>query len=129
MNLPRTLNNWTSLIGAVIASVSFFLILFLIAVSLFIEVTSTYLGLVIYIILPIFLVTGLVLIPIGMAGKRRRMRKSGDTSRGRWPEINLNLKQHRTAFSIFILTSVLFIFLSAVGTYEAFHYTESTEFC
>ena len=75
MKLPSTLYNWTSVIGAVIAIISLFMIVFLIAISLFIEVTSSYLGIVIYIILPIFLILGLILIPIGMVRRRRRMRQ------------------------------------------------------
>lgn len=105
------------------------MILFLIAVSLFIEVTSSYLGLVIYIILPVFLVLGLLLIPIGMFRQRKRIRKSTDPNASKWPNINLNIRQHRNAFTIFIISTTIFLFFSAVGTYEAFHFTESTEFC
>ncbi len=130
MKLPRAYYNWVSLIGAVIAGISFFMILFLIAVSLFIEVTSSYLGLVIYIILPIFLLIGLILIPIGMTRQRKRIRNSANPeSAMKWPHINLNIRQHRNAFTIFLISTVVFLFFSAIGTYEAFHFTESTEFC
>ncbi|HEC44205.1 MAG TPA: cytochrome C [Bacteroides sp.] len=129
MKLPRTLYNWTSLIGAVIAAISLFMIVFLLAVSFFIEVTSSYLGLVIYIILPIFLIMGLVIIPIGMIQRRKRLRRYEDPDKDRWPQINLNLRQHRNAFGIFAITTTAFLFLSAIGTYEAFHFTESVEFC
>jgi len=106
------------------------MILFLIVVSLFIEVTNSYLGLVIYIILPVFLLIGLILIPAGMVRQRRRMRRSSDPeSAMKWPNINLNLRQHRNAFSIFLVSTTVFLFFSAVGTYEAFHFTDSTEFC
>ena len=30
---------------------------------------------------------------------------------------------------IFITGTIIFLFISAIGSYEAFHYTESTEFC
>jgi hypothetical protein len=129
MKLPSNLYNWTSVIGAVIAIISLFMIIFLMFVSLFVEVTSSYLGIVIYIILPIFLVLGLILIPLGMARKRRRMRRSDQTGLPRWPRVDLNLKQHRNAFMIFVISSTAFLFLSAIGTYEAFHYSESVEFC
>ena len=129
MKLPSSLYNWTSVIGAVIAIIALFMIVFLITVSFFIEVTSSYLGIVIYIILPIFLILGLILIPIGMVRRRRRMRKQNQTGLSRWPQVNLNLKQHRNAFIIFVISSTAFLFLSAIGTYEAFHYSESVEFC
>lgn len=129
MKLPSSLYNWTSVIGAVIAIIALFMIVFLITVSFFIEVTSSYLGIVIYIILPIFLILGLILIPIGMVRRRRRMRKQSHIGLSRWPQVNLNLRQHRNAFLIFVISSTAFLFLSAIGTYEAFHYSESVEFC
>jgi nitrate/TMAO reductase-like tetraheme cytochrome c subunit len=129
MKLPKSVYNWTSVIGAVIAIVSLFMIVFLIVVSIFVHVTSSYLGIVIYIILPVFLILGLVLIPIGMLRKRKRMRQLDETAIPRWPRVDLNMKQHRNAFYIFVISSTAFLFLSAVGTYEAFHFTESVEFC
>jgi nitrate/TMAO reductase-like tetraheme cytochrome c subunit len=129
MKLPRSYYNWTSIIGSVIALINLFMIVFLLAISFFVEVTSSYLGLVIYIILPIFLVMGLILIPIGMARRTRRIRRKKEISKEPWPKVNLNIRQHRNAFMIFVISTTAFLFLSAVGTYEAFHFTESTEFC
>ena len=111
MKLPSALYNWTSVIGAVIAIIALFMIVFLIAISLFFEVTSSYLGIVIYIILPIFLILGLILIPIGMVRRRRRMRRLNDPGTSRWPQVNLNLKQHRNAFLIFVVSSTALLFL------------------
>lgn len=45
------------------------------------------------------------------------------------PFIDLNRKDHRNAFLIFAAGTTIFLFISALGSYEAFHYTESTEFC
>ncbi len=129
MKLPKSYYNWTSIIGTVVATISLFMIVFLITISIFVEVTSSYLGLVIYIVLPIFLVLGLILIPIGMLRRLRRMKRKVEEPGQRWPQVNLNIRQHRNAFVIFLISTTAFLFLSAVGTYEAFHYTESTEFC
>ena len=129
MKLPRSFYNWTTLIGTVIAVIALFMIVFLIFVSFFIEVTSSYLGLVIYIVLPIFLVTGLILIPVGMMRKVRLLRREVVSGGRSWPKVDLNIRQHRNAFIIFIISTTMFLFLSAIGTYEAFHFTESTEFC
>ncbi len=129
MKLPQSYYNWTSIIGTVIAVIALFMIVFLIFISFFVEVTSSYLGLVIYIVLPIFLVTGLILIPIGMVRRARRLRKQAKKDIYRWPKVDLNIRQHRNAFFIFLISTTAFLFLSAIGTYEAFHFTESTEFC
>lgn len=123
--LPSSTYNWISLTGAVIALISLFMIVFLFAISYFLDRGGSYLGLVIYILLPAFLIVGLVLIPIGMI-KNLRKKKDPDI---KFLLIDLNQLSHRNAFMIFISGTVLFLFLSAIGSYEAFHYTESTEFC
>ncbi|MDZ7743037.1 MAG: NapC/NirT family cytochrome c [Bacteroidota bacterium] len=129
MKLPHSYNNWLSLIGSVIAIISLFMIGFLFVVSVILDQGSSYLGLFTYIILPVFLIIGLLLIPIGMWRKIRRERKSGQVYEKKWPRIDFNESKQRRATVIFGLGSVLFLLLSAIGSYEAFHYTESVEFC
>jgi len=46
-----------------------------------------------------------------------------------WPSIDFNESRHRNAFIIFSVGSTVFLLLSAVGSYEAFHYSESVQFC
>ena len=125
LRLPPSSQNWISLIGATIALISLFMIIFLLAVTVVLEQRAAYLGLVIYILLPAVMVTGLLLIPIGMwLNMRKRVAKKG-TKTG-WPIINLNDIHHRNAFFVFSVGTAVFLFLSAVGSYEAFHYTESS---
>jgi len=123
--LPSSTYNWISLTGAVIALISLFMIIFLFAISYFLDRGGSYLGLVIYILLPSFLIVGLILIPIGMI-KNFKKKKDGES---KLPLIDLNQVSHRNAFMIFISGTILFLFLSAIGSYEAFHYSESTDFC
>lgn len=52
VKLPLSTQNWLSLLGATVALISFFMIVFLFVVSAIFERTNSYLGLVIYIILP-----------------------------------------------------------------------------
>ncbi len=129
IKLPASAQNWISLVGATIALISLFMIIFLFTVTLFREQGGTYLGLVTYILLPVFLVIGLLLIPVGMIIKVRRERKAHHKMEAGWPRIDLNNAQHRHAFFIFTIGTTIFLFLSAIGSYEAFHYTESTQFC
>ncbi|MFC2133012.1 NapC/NirT family cytochrome c [Bacteroidota bacterium] len=129
LKLPFSTHNWTSLIGATIALISLFMIIFLFAVSIFLEQGRSYIGLVVYIILPAFLVLGLVLIPVGMYFKTKKDKRENITGEAGWPNINLNDLRHRNAFIVFSIGTTIFLFLSAFGSYEAFHYTESVEFC
>ncbi len=126
--LPKSVYNWISIVGATIALIAFFMIIFLFSISFFLDRGGTYLGLVIYIILPSFLVIGLILIPIGMLRERSRKKDLKDSSK-RLPYIDLNDVRHRNAFFIFLVGTSIFLLLSAIGSYEAFEYSESTEFC
>ncbi|UCF64310.1 MAG: NapC/NirT family cytochrome c [bacterium] len=126
--LPPSSQNWISLIGATIALISLFMIIFLLAVTVVLEQRAAYLGLVTYILLPAVMVTGLLLIPIGMwLNMRKRVAKKG--AKAGWPIINLNDIHHRNAFFVFSIGTTVFLFLSAIGSYEAFHFTESNTFC
>ena len=130
MKLPKSYYNITSFIGTIIAGISLFLIILFSVVGYFYQDTSTYLGLFIFIILPVFLIIGLIIIPIGMSieVKRRKKRELDYIKKG-WPIIDLNVSRYRNAILVFSIGTILLFFLSAMGSYEAFHYTESNEFC
>ncbi len=127
--LPHSSQNWISLIGATIAIIGLFMIIFLIAITAILRGQGAYLGLVTYILLPAVMVMGLLLIPIGMIVKIRKERKAGISAEAAWPMVDLNDERHRNAFFVFAIGTTIFLFLSAFGSYEAFHYTESTQFC
>lgn len=117
------------MIGAVLALVSFFIILFLLSINLVIGIKNPYLGIVLYMVLPAFLVLGLLLIPAGMYARWRRLQGQGKIGHEKWPAIDLNKRSHRTSFVIFVSGTLLFILVSAVGMYQAYRYTDSVAFC
>ncbi len=117
-----------SFFGSLIAGFCFILIAFLFVVSQFFMKSGGYVGLIIYIILPMILIIGLIMIPIGMFLKNRR-EKRGKTEDTRWKVIDLNNKRTRNAMIVFVIGTFIILFASAIGSYKAFHYTESTKFC
>ena len=128
--LPVSYYNWLSIFGAYVASVALLLIVLFLAISFFFDFAANpYLGILQFLILPLFLVIGLVLIPFGAYLKRRRVRKGIVEDRRQWPRIDFNQKSHRNAAVVFALGSVLVVFVSAVGSYQTFHYSESVAFC
>jgi len=129
MKLPRSYYNWTSLIGSLIALISLLLIVLLFIISIIFNQGGSYLGLFIYIALPLLMVIGLILIPIGMSINLKKHGRKERFEQRRKPYLDLNNKQHRNAFVIFVFSSLLLLFLSGIGSYEAFHYTESVKFC
>ncbi len=129
MKLPPSSKNWLTIIGSIVAIINLALIILLFIISTLFNKNNTNLGLFIYIILPGFLILGLLVIPIGMIRERRRIRRSGDKEQKRYPQIDLNDPRHRNAFIIFTITTILILFLSTLGSFKAFHITESVEFC
>jgi nitrate/TMAO reductase-like tetraheme cytochrome c subunit len=130
MKLPRSYYNTVSFIGTAIAGISLFMILFLAVIGFFWEQSNTYLGLFSFIILPAFLIIGLLLIPIGMFIEvRSRKKDEKEYLKEGWPIINLNLSRYRNAILIFGIGTIFLLFLTGIGSYEAFHYTESVQFC
>ncbi len=130
MKLPKSYYNLISFIGTIIAGISLFMILTFSIVGYLYESTSSYVGLFTYIIIPGFLVVGLIIIPIGMIIeiKRRKKRELEYIKKG-WPVIDLNISKYRNAILIFSVGTIVLVILSSIGSYEAFHYTESNEFC
>lgn len=129
IKLPHSSQNWITIIGSMLALISFFMIVFLFVITSFFNQGGSYLGLIIYIVLPVFLVAGLILVPIGMLLKIRKEKKLKKEKITAWPVLDFNDPKKRNAFMIFSAGTALFLLASSVGSYEAFHFTESVEFC
>ncbi|MBG0858130.1 MAG: NapC/NirT family cytochrome c [Bacteroidales bacterium] len=129
MNTFPSSRNWITVIGSLIAGLNFLLIIILFIISTVFNKNETNLGLFIYIVLPGFLLVGLIMIPLGMIIRRRKMRKASDEEKKHLPVIDLNNPRQKTAFIIFTAATIVFLFLTTYGSFEAYHITESVEFC
>lgn len=129
MKLPKHYYSWTTFIGAAIASISLVMIVFLFLISFFFAEGDAYSGLIIYIILPAIMMIGLIMIPIGIFFKKRKEKKGNVEREFEFPVINLNDPKQRTSLFFITIGLTIFLVLSALGSYQAFHYTESNEFC
>ncbi len=130
MKLPSSIKNWISISGAVLAVFNLAAIISLAILNWVFGFGGTYIGLFIYIFLPGFMIAGLILIPVGMRINRKRAIKEDAAGEVRnWPVINFNNVATRNASIIFVFGTVFLVIISSIGSYEAFHYTESVEFC
>lgn len=130
MKLPSSIKNWVSITGAILAIFNLATILSLFILSSLFEFGGSYIGLFIYMVLPAFMIFGLLLIPIGMRLNRAQARREEAAGEVRnWPVLNFNNEGTRNAGFIFIFGTVFLLVISSIGSYEAFHYTESVEFC
>src|SRR3972149_1828406 len=125
---PDSFYNLITLAGATIASVSFGLILLLMVLELFSEEQKPYMGIIAFVVLPSILIFGLILIGVGIWREHRRER-SGKPHGLRLPHIDLNNPRHRTAFFYFSVGSILLLMFSAFGSFKAYEYTDSDQFC
>ncbi len=128
MKLPGSVKNFISIIGASIALISFIIIVVLFVASVLFDLGSSYVGIFIYIVLPIGLLIGLILIPIGMIKYKKRQR-TVVKGKNEWPVIDFNILSVRNAALIFIAGTIVFLIVTSIGSFEAYHLTESNEFC
>ncbi|HDS01932.1 MAG TPA: cytochrome C [candidate division Zixibacteria bacterium] len=129
LRLPRLAYNFISSVGSAIAIVAGLMVVTMLVVSIFTEIENPYLGIFSFMILPAILIFGLILIPVGMLRQWRREKRGERVEKTRWPYVDLNLKSHRNAFFIFIFGTFFFVVFTAVGSYQAFHFSESVKFC
>lgn len=119
--------NTISFAGTFLAVLVFGIILLLILLERFSDVESPYVGVITYIIMPVFLIIGLFLIPIGMW--REHSRRKRGLAAERLPRLDLNDPQHRRGTVIFLSATAIFSLFTAFGTYRAFEFTDSVTFC
>ncbi len=126
--LPKSAYNLISLSGAALAGSMTFAIMLIFLVDLTSEAHSPYLGILGFAVLPIPLVIGLILIPLGMWLEIRRTQHLKPEGK-LLPVVDLNRPDQRRAFAVFVGGSVIFLFLTAGGSYKAYEQTETVNFC
>ncbi len=124
---PVSFYNPLTLAGAAVSSLSLGLIAFLILLETFATRQKPYMGIIAFVILPAFLIVGLVLIAAGVV--REQFRADKDKVRVPLPVIDLNNTRHQVAFLFFSVGTMLLLMLTAFGSYKAYEYTDSDEFC
>ena len=97
LKLPHSTQNWISIIGVMIALISLFMIVFLVVITSIFEEQASYIGLIIYIMLPSVMIMGLLLIPVGMIVTNRKLRQQKEKTPQKedWPKLDLNNLRHR----------------------------------
>ncbi len=125
---PNLIKNPISLIGLALAGVALANIIFLILIDLLTSQPSPYIGILAYMVGPAFLVLGLALIPIGMVvERRRRLRAVGAPPH--FPKLDLNNPAQRSTVAFLLSFVVIFTLVSSVGSYKAYEFTDSVDFC
>jgi hypothetical protein len=124
--LLSRLRNWLSMAGLVTMGASFFANLLLFLVDSFGRASNPYVGVLTYLVAPAFTVLGLIMVVVGMWLHRKDMTLAG---RPVPLVIDLSRAPDRRILAYFATGSVLFLMVTAVGSYYSYQFTESVEFC
>lgn len=115
--------------GVFISLLVFIIECFLFGMDFLSPYQSAYLGMFTYILLPPFLILGLILIPLGASWKRKDVKSGKSTIQAKVFYFDPSQPEHRNALFVFTVGTTVLLLMTAVGSYKAFHYTESVEFC
>ena len=124
-------NNPLSIAGIVFATVSGLSIAGFLLMELAGSVRNPYIGIFAYVILPAVFVVGLVLIPIGMWLRRRRLLRAGASrqERRRYPRLDFNDPRLRRLGTVVIGMTAINALIFGITSLMAVEHMESVEFC
>src|SRR5215470_1477005 len=94
-------------------------------VDLVAQSPNPYIGILAYMVAPGFFVFSLILIAIGFWLDRRRVAHGAPA----YPRIDLNNPEQRSAVIALGVFLLVFVLVSAGGSYKAYEYTDSVQFC
>lgn len=122
--------NWLSLAGFVLAAAALFAFVLLFAMDLFAAHANPYMGILAYVVAPMFLLMGLAMVVTGYFLESRRIRRNIPSTRSRIVlHVDLSRKRDRRLMGGFVGGSFLFLLLTAFGSYETYHLMETNSFC
>jgi nitrate/TMAO reductase-like tetraheme cytochrome c subunit len=119
------MRNPISLAGVALAIVSLANIFLFVLIDNIASKASPYIGILAYMVAPGFFVFGLLLMVVGLLFERKKKVVSTDF----YPRIDLNDPSQRGAVISFMSFLVVFVVVSAAGSYKAYEYTDSVQFC
>ena len=122
-------NNPVSLAGGAITSASGVTMIGYWLVELFGRPNDNpYLGIIFFLCLPALFIAGLVLIPIGIFIRHRKLQKAGLIP-VQFPKIDLNDRIFRHGLDIVLVATIVNLLVVAVASYRGAAYMDSPQFC
>jgi hypothetical protein len=126
--LPNVFSHPLSLAGLIIAVFNAGFIVFLSIVEALSARVHPYADLVIWLVLPAFVLLGAVLIVVGTRRQRRR-EQAGAAAERRYLVIDFNEPKHRRTAAVLLTGFLLLSLLYAFAGYKTYEFTESETFC
>jgi nitrate/TMAO reductase-like tetraheme cytochrome c subunit len=89
---------------------------------------NPYLGIIFFLILPAIFILGLLLIPVGVVLRRRKLQKAGQIP-AQFPRIDFNDRIFRHGIDIVLVATVVNFLVVATASYHGAEYMDSPQFC
>ena len=89
---------------------------------------NPYLGIIFFLLLPALFIGGLVLIPVGVVVRRRKLQKAGQIP-AQFPKIDLNDRIFRHGLDIVLVATIVNLLVVAMASYRGAAYMDSPQFC
>jgi nitrate/TMAO reductase-like tetraheme cytochrome c subunit len=89
---------------------------------------NPYLGIIFFLILPALFVLGLVLIPIGLFARRKKLQLAGQIP-AEFPKIDLNDRMFRHGIDIVLVATIVNLLVVSMASYRGAAYMDSPQFC
>jgi nitrate/TMAO reductase-like tetraheme cytochrome c subunit len=89
---------------------------------------NPYLGIIFFLLLPALFIGGLILIPVGLFLRRRKLQQAGQIP-AEFPKIDLNDRIFRHGLDIVLVATIANLLLVAVASYRGASYMDSPQFC
>jgi nitrate/TMAO reductase-like tetraheme cytochrome c subunit len=125
----RHFRNWISWAGLVLVASALFAFLLLFAIDQFAGHRNPYVGILADVVAPFFFLLGVALTFFGALLQWRRERRALRAAAPLAIKIDLSRPRDRKILAVFAVCTVGFLFLTALGSYQTYQYTESVEFC
>jgi nitrate/TMAO reductase-like tetraheme cytochrome c subunit len=129
IKVPGLHRNYISFAGIAIALAALTCIVFLIFLEFNSATEQPYLGLFTYLLFPGIMLFGLLIVFAGMLIERLRRRKRAPSEITAYPVIDFNDPRQRRTSLVLLCSVFLLLFISGLGSYRVFEYSESVTFC
>jgi len=122
-------NNPVSLAGGALTSASGVTMIGYWLVELFGRPNDNpYLGIIFFLLLPALFVAGLILIPVGVFVRRRKLQKTGLIP-AEFPKVDFNDRVFRHGVDIVLVATIVNLLVVAMASYRGAAYMDSPQFC
>jgi nitrate/TMAO reductase-like tetraheme cytochrome c subunit len=89
---------------------------------------NPYLGIIFFLLLPGVFILGLILIPIGVLLRRRKLQKAGQIPAA-FPKVDFNDRIFRHGIDIVLVATIANLLIVSVASYRGAAYMDSPQFC